>query len=319
MRISPFSKLTILQILTVLISFFMGYADLKAEFRQENVDRIIGSIGRNLDQSWESKNFIKGYDLVSINIEDLKKTLAFGGKITSNPVKAFDSKIKAFQDELRIQWDEYCKAQERLEKLRGRAAKQAINDIVGEMINKLSLIRPGKLSFLEGAKDKNMKIIKEDFKELKSIEDAIKMIEKWKDMLKPLLHETNERRIKLLPILAKFESLSAGPLDGEYFGKFQGEYSGLIHYTIEGNKISGILQGSQEKNRIPQPTATFKGTLDPAGNVTANLDGLGDDSLFKGNLQGRIMEGKGGGSWTARFSNPQIQSKTGSWSATKKK
>ena len=60
---------------------------------------IIARIRDTLEGSMDQPDWPRRYALAKMNIEDLKKTLAYGGKITSNPVAAFRAKLQAMLDE----------------------------------------------------------------------------------------------------------------------------------------------------------------------------------------------------------------------------
>jgi hypothetical protein len=285
--------------------------------QQENVDYIIGRIRTTLNESLNSPGWRAKYSLASKNIEDLRKTLALGGKISSNPVKEYNGVLTEMLEERKAEFKAYCDAQEKLDKSRKKAAKQAINDVGMEMINRITP-KPGIFTPFSQARTKNAQVIKDDFARLRTIDEAIATLEQYKKNILPSIREIRDRRQALGPLLTQFASLTAG-FDGTYKGRFQGEASGTITFTVKGKSVSGSLSGSYRGDSIQ---GRFSGIVDTHGNVSTSLSGsLTDMSKnrmgsfpFKGNVNGRINGVSGSGRWTAKN---KWGAPAGGWSVSK--
>ena len=64
-----------------------------AAFRQKVVDDLVVRIANAVDTSLDTADWRRNYDQAKRNIEDLKKALPFGGKVTSNPIANFKGKL----------------------------------------------------------------------------------------------------------------------------------------------------------------------------------------------------------------------------------
>ena len=303
----------------VLMSFILLMAKDVFADQQENVNYIINRIRGKLNSSLNSASWQSDYKMVSMNIEDLRKTLERGGKITSNPVKAHYGLLTQMLNERQAEFKMYCDMQEKLEKNRKRAAKQAINDVGMEMISRLTQPKPGILAPITQARTKNANVIKRDFARLKSIDEAISTLEGYKKSILPSIRAIRDRKHALDPLVAQYASLTAASFDGYYKGSFSGGASGSFSFTVSGSRISGSMSGSHKGDAI---RGSFKGTVDSAGNISAKNTGTLTDSSsmklgtfsFSGMVKGRISGSIGSGSWTAKN---KWGAPAGSWSASK--
>ena len=289
-----------------------------SEFRQKNVDSIIHKIANNLSGSIDSSEWQRKYSLVSANIEDLRKTLAYGGKITSNPVKKHERVLADMLAERKIDFSAFCDAQERLDKSRRIAAKKAIYNVGMEMISRITPV-PGKLSPLTQARTKNAQIIKEEFARLKTIDKAIAYLEGLKKSILPSIREIRDRKHAMVPLIAQFDSLTSG-FDGVYKGSFKGGASGTISFTVRGTQVTGSLSGSYKGDVIK---GRFSGIVDRFGYMSTTLTGTLTDSssmklgsfAFKGSISGNLIGPSGKGKWSARNA---WAAPTGNWTAVRK-
>ncbi|MCD4782339.1 MAG: hypothetical protein K8T10_00765 [Candidatus Eremiobacteraeota bacterium] len=305
--------------LTVLIAFILSAVPSVFAGQQDNVNYIIGKIRTKLNSSLNSSGWKSDYKMVSKNIEDLRKTLRLGGKITSNPVKAYYGVLTQMLNERKVEYKMYCDMQDRLWKNRKKAAKQAINDVGMEMISRLTSPKPGILAPIAQARTKNAAVIKKDFARLRSIDKAMKAIEGYKKSILPSIRAIRDRRHGLKPLVTQYASLTAAAFDGYYKGSFSGNASGTITFTVTGNKISGRMSGSSKGDAV---RGSFTGTISDTGNIVARNTGTLTDSSsmklgtfkFSGKLGGRISGSIGSGAWNAK--NKSLVRK-GSWNASK--
>jgi hypothetical protein len=288
------------------------------DFRQENVDEIVNRIQSRLNKSIDSPDWQRDYRVVSANIEDLRKTLAQGGKIKKNPVKKHYQVVADMITERKTDFGAFYNAQIRLLEDRGTKAKRLINDVGLEMISRI-VPKPGILTPITQARAKNAKIIKKQFLEIRSVDKAILYLDELMKSLKPSIRELVQRKNALSPLLAQFNSLKEG-FDGTYGGKFSGEAGGTIRFTVKGIMVTGSLSGSSQGDPI---RGTFRGIVDRFGYMDATLSGTLTDSSsldlgdfpFKGRITGNLTGAAGKGKWQA--SNTWAAMK-GSWSVTKK-
>lgn len=303
----------------VLFLFFLCSSAVFAD-QQENVDYIIGRIKTTLYSSLDSPQWKAKYSLAGKNIEDLRKTLAQGGKITSNPVKSYSDLLTALLQERQNEFKTYCDAQEKLEKNRKKAAKQAINDVGMEMISRLTSPKPGVFSPFTQARTKNAEVIKKDFARLKSIDEAIATLEGYKKAILPSIREIRDRKHAIGPLVDQYASLTAPGFDGSYAGRFSGESSGSFNFAVKGTSVRGSLSGTYKGDAI---RGNFTGTISPDGTIRTTLAGTITDMSknklgsfkYTGKVNGRITGTSASGSWNARnnYGAPQ-----GNWSASKK-
>lgn len=311
-----FATFIIVLIATAFI--LMTVSDVFAD-QQENVNYIINKIRSKLNSSLNSASWQSDYKMVSMNIEDLRKTLQQGGKITSNPVQAYHELLTQMLDERKAEFKMYCDMQEKLQKNRKKAAKQAINDVGMEMISRLTQPKPGVLSPISQARTKNADVIKKDFARLKNIDDAINTLEGYKKSILPSIRAIRDRKHALNPLVAQYASLTAASFDGYYKGSFSGDASGSFSFTVTGTRVSGSMSGSHKGDSIK---GSFTGTIDSTGNISAKNTGTLTDSssmklgtfAFAGTVTGKISGSIGSGSWTAKN---KWGSPAGNWNASK--
>lgn len=298
----------------------LAWAGIVLAGQQENVDYIIGRIRTSLFASLNAADWQAKYSLVDKNIDDLKNTLRYGGKITSNPVKEYHAQLSAMMEERREEFQLYCDMQAKLQTERNKAANQAINDVGMEMIGRLTSPKPGILSPITQARTKNAEVIKNDFKQLKTIDDAMRQLEGYKKSILPSIHEVRDRKHALEPILARFNALTAVSFDGFYGGIFSGDAAGAIRFTVVGEKVSGTIDGRHKGDPI---RGSFSGSIDAVGNIRTRLTGTLTDATgafkepfsFVGVVNGGITGGIASGSWNGRneWGNPG-----GDWNASKR-
>lgn len=311
-----FFTLSIIFLITAAFTLLMA-KDVFAD-QQENVNYIINKIRGKLYGSLNSASWQSDYKMASMNIEDLRKTLEQGGKITSNPVKAYYGVLTQMLDERKAEFKMYCDMQEKLQKNRKKAAKQAINDVGMEMINRLQP-KPGVFSPITQARTKNADVIKKDFARLKTIDDAISTLEGYKKSILPSIRAIRDRKHALDPLVAQYATLTAASFDGYYKGTFSGDASGSFSFTVTGNTISGSMSGSHKGDAI---RGSFRGTVDSTGNISSKNTGTLTDSssmklgtfAFAGTVTGKISGAIGSGSWTAKN---KWGAPAGNWSASK--
>jgi hypothetical protein len=303
---------------TALISIFLLSTVLAGQ--QDNVNYIIGKIRSNLASSTDAPDWKAKYSLVSKNIEDLRKTLALGGKVTSNPVKEHHALLSAMLDERKNEFQAYLDAVEKLQKNRKRAAKQAINDVGMEMISRLSSPKPGYTSPISQANTKNAKIIREDFARLRTIDEAINTIEGYKKSILPSIHAIRDRKHAMGPLVSQYASLTEASYDGSYSGNFGGNATGSISFTVKEGRVSGKMSGTSKGDSV---RGSFSGSVDPEGNLRTSLTGSLTDSStmklgqfsFAGNLNGKINGSVAHGRWDAKNMHA---TNTGEWNVVRK-
>lgn len=305
--------------LIILIAFILSAAPSVFAGQQDNVNYIIGKIRTKLNSSLNSSGWKSDYKMVSKNIEDLRKTLKLGGKITSNPVKAYYGLLTNMLNERKVEYKMYCDMQDKLWKNRKKAAKQAINNVGGEMIGRLTSPKPGVLAPVTQARTKNAAIIRRDFARLRTIDEAMKTIEGYKKSILPSIRAIRDRKHALKPLVSQYASLTPAAFDGYYKGSFSGDASGTITFTVSGNKVSGRMSGSSKGDAI---RGSFTGTVSNTGNIIARNKGTLTDSskmklgsfAFSGKISGRITGSIGSGAWNAKN---KFASRGGNWSASK--
>ena len=325
--------------LLTLLFIFIFSCPVKAG-QQDNVNYIVKKIRTKLFNSLNSPKWKSDYKVVSMNIEDLRKTLEQGGKIPSNPVQEYFTLLEQMLQERRAEYKMYRDAQEKLRKNRKKAAKQAINDVGMEMISRLTSPKPGVLSPVTQASTKNAKVIKRDFARLKTIDEAIRTLEGYKKSILPSIRAIRDRKHALVPLVNQFASLTSSGFEGNYNGSYSyfdknvGSYSGTIKFKISGNTVTGTLKGKSKnpprkfKGRMLAREfnlkANFTGILDNKGVFQAKLKGqvtalkkmgMGDVQPFsEGVVKGKIKGGKVNGIWNP---NPQYNKINIKWKATK--
>ncbi|MBS0409369.1 MAG: hypothetical protein JSR86_05600 [Proteobacteria bacterium] len=287
--------------------------------QQANVDAIIARIRDTLEGSMDQPDWPRRYALAKMNIEDLKKTLAYGGKVSSNPVAAFRAKLQGMLDERSAAFKVYLDTQTKLEHLRKTEARGAVADIGAEMIAKLTP-KPGWGTVASSFGTHNASIIRQDFARLKTYEQGIKVIDGYIQSILPSIHDIEQRRNALGPLVSAYAALTQAGFDGTYVGSFHGGGAGKITFTVKGAQVlSGTISGSSGGDPV---LGHFSGTISPDGTITTTLSGTLTDSSaaklgsfpFAGHLNGRVVGAIGTGTWEGKnnWGNPK-----GDWSASR--
>ena len=174
----------------------------------DSVDRVVSTIAKNIDAgSWKvaAANIDALDKTIRIELVDRKQPVT----LPSNPV---DARLAAVQQRLQDLKAEFSALNDALiaaQKARGTAAKQAINDIGGELIAKLDLIRGGKLAPVSAIKNHNAKIIAADFARLRSLNAAIRYLDDLMDSLKPAIRAAQKERAQLLALKTRMDKVIA--------------------------------------------------------------------------------------------------------------
>jgi hypothetical protein len=288
--------------------------------QQDNVDAIIALIRSTLEGSLDRDDWRARYAQASRNIVDLKNTLAYGGKVNSNPVAAFRAKLQAMLDERAAAFKIYLDTQTKLEHLRKIEARGAVNDIGVEMINKLMSPKPSAGQVLSSFSTHNASVIRQDFARLKTYEQGIKAIDGYIASILPSIHDVEQRRNALEPLVRAYAALTQVGFDGSYAGSFSGGGSGTITFTVQGERVlSGTIRGNSGGDPV---VGHFSGSITPDGTISTTLSGTLTDSTgkfgsfpFAGQLSGRVTGAIGRGVWDGKnsYGHP-----SGDWSASRK-
>ena len=291
--------------------------------QQDNVDSLIARIGRTLDESLSAQKFQPKYNLAAMNIEDLRKTLLYGGVVSSNPVAAFGDKLEGLLNERREMLAYLVSMQNKIQKLRKGEAKGTINDIGAAMLRHL-LKKPSVLRALGSAADtRSAQVIRDDFARLKSYDDWLKKIYDYINNLRPAINDIVARVNALSPLLKAYGSLASGGFEGTYIGQFTGGGQGRIRFIVKGTSVTGSISGSclADPCGVDPMVGTFSGTIDKEGRITTNLTGTLTDSSgklgsfgFTGSINGTVNGNTASGDWNGKnaWGAPH-----GSWTATR--
>ena len=288
--------------------------------QQDNVDAIIARIRETLEGSLDRPDWPARYALAKLNIEDLKKTLAFGGKITSNPVAAYRARLQSMLDERAAAFKVYLDTQTKLEHLRKIEARGAVADVGAEMISKLMSPKPSAGGVLSSFSTHNASVIRQDFARLKTYDDGIKTIDGYIASILPSIHDIEQRRNALGPLVSAYAALTQTGFDGSYSGSFHGGGEGRITFIVKGAQVlSGVISGVSGTDPV---AGHFSGSITPDGTITTTLGGTLTDSSgklgsfpFAGHLNGRVVGAIGTGTWDGKnaWGAPK-----GDWSAQRK-
>ncbi len=301
----------------------MGLATPSFGAQQDNVNDLIARIRRTLDDSLTTGQWQAKYKLAGMNIEDLKKTLLYGGKVTSNPVAAFGEKLDAMLNERRETLAYLVSMQNKLLKLRAKEAKGAVNDIGVEMIKRLT-VKPGVLDALTSPGHHNEKVIRDDFMRLQSFDQMLKKIQEYMNSIRPSINDIVMRVNALNPLLQAYGKLAAAGFEGTYIGQFEGGGHGRIKIIVTGTTITGSISGSctQSPCGVDPMVGHINGTIAADGSFKADLNGVLTDSSgtfkegfpFSGFVRGRVVGETASGDWDGKnaWGNPK-----GDWSATR--
>lgn len=282
----------------------------------DSVDRVVSTIAKNIDAgSWKvaAANIDALDKTIRIELVDRKQPVT----LPSNPVDAHLAAVQQRLQDLKAEFSALNDALIAAQKARGTAAKQAINDIGGELIAKLDLIRGGKLAPVSAIKNHNAKIIAADFAKLRSLNAAIRYLDDLMDSLKPAIRAAQKERAQLLALKTRMDKVIAaytpagltvaGTTTAPAAGNFAGTWScpgpwGTLTITQSGSAVTGNythdagrLEGTVSGNTITarwSESPTYAGPRD-AGPANATLSA--DGRSFSGSW---AYDGGSGGSWT---------------------
>ncbi len=200
MKLSTFSSFLAIVFLAVLPATALAS-------QQEHVDYIVKRIDRTLQKSLQNPDgWRNDYKVVGWNIEDLRKTLEQGGRLTSNPVRTYQQRLQVMLQERRAAWDSMSQALKKLQHQRRTASKQQIRDTVMELIIRLRP-RPGILDPFAIALSKNMKVIEKDNRRVKKVDKLIRLIEDERKSIRPAIHDMRNRYRALAPLVEAYSQL----------------------------------------------------------------------------------------------------------------
>jgi hypothetical protein len=267
--------------------------------QQDNVDYVVARIRTTLAESLQTDDWPAKYRVATMNIEDLQKTLAYGGEIRANPVAEFSDQLAALMGERRETLSFLIAMLERAQRLRGTQARQTLNDIGGELIRRLTP-RPGILTAVTSFGTHNENVIREDFAYLRSFDEAIEKIQRHIESIRPAIHDLERRTYALRPLLAAYAALRpaspepAAPGSSAADGTYDGEMSSgnlriidcigcgfptTFRWTVLHGRISGsasttvVERWSDGVTRTWKIEGTFTGRVESGGKVTATIQG----------------------------------------------
>ena len=282
----------------------------------ESVDRVVRTIAKNIDDgSWKvaAANIDALDKTIRIELVDRKQPVS----LPSNPVDARLTAVQQRLQDLKAEFSALNDALVAAQKARGTAARQAINDIGGELIAKLQLIRGGKLAPVSAIKDHNAKVIAADFARLRSLNAAIRYVDDLMDSLKPAIRAAQRERAQLLALKARMDKVIAtyapagltvaGATTAPAVGNFAGTWScpgpwGTLTITQNGATVtgtythdSGRLEGTVSGNTITARWSESPSYAGPRDAGPANATLSADGRSFSGSW---AYDGGSGGSWT---------------------
>lgn len=289
-------------------------------FRQQAVDALLGRIRDGVGTSLQTDNWRGRYGQAMVSIEDLRKALQVGGKISYDPIAPFKAELDALWAERHEYWTFLHGSIIRAQKLSKSASQQAVRDIGGAMMRFLTSPMPGvgqgASVLYNSARKSDADTIRRDFAEIKTAEQAIKTIRGYIENMKPAMNELKARRAELVPVHAAFKALMASAKEGTFSGKVSWEQTnaartldGSFNFTVTGNALKGdfeIYDGrSGDQIRIKRKGEIVEGKVAADGRVEATITGGGtcvgkcDDIAgalvkallafpFRGKLEGRI-------------------------------
>lgn len=309
-------------------------------FRQRAVDDLVARIGTAVETSLDTSDWRRNYDQARRNIEDLKKALQYGGKVTSNPVAEFKSRLDALWEERRA-WLTYLQGTIiRLQRLSAHASQQAVNDIGAAMIRFLTTPVPGAGTLLNTARTRDAEVIRREFARVRSQQEAIKVTREYIEQLLENMNDLKERRAALEPLSAAYAALLGGIGEGDFRGSVvwkqsgrTGEAQGPITLKIADGRVSGtITVPGKSETRTAQITGRVSGdgTIvaeirgrsewkgDPADKIIAAIMSAVSTFPFAGSLGGRVNGNSASGSFEARSTDSRAKPTTisGTWKAS---
>lgn len=316
-------------------------------FRQQAVDSILANIKSTIGTSLQTLDWRDRYRQASRSIEDLRKALQVGGKITYDPIAPFHSELEALWAERHEYWTFLHGSIIRAQKLSKRASQQAARDVGGTMIRFLMSPKPGLGTLANAARTKDAEVIKRDFADIKTAEQAIKTIRGYIENMKPAMLELKERRAELAPVRAAFKALMGGVTAGAYVGKVswdqttsQRTLDGFLRFTITGDTLKGDFEIRDGRDgdplRVERKGEIFNGHVFPDGRIEAEIKGAGRcigkcDELagilvkallafpFRGKLEGRLAGQEAAGKFDVHSTDKRekVVTANGRWKATR--
>jgi len=289
---------------------------------QDNVNSLIARIRATLNDSLTTAQWQAKYRLAGMNIEDLAKTLEYGGSVTSNPVAEFGDRLEAMLNERREMLAYLVSKQQLVIKIRKGQAKQTIQDVGVEMIRRITP-KPGIFDALTAPGTYNERVIRDDFSRLRSIDDTGKKIDAYINDLRPAINDILARYNALNPLLIAYGKLGAKGFEGTYIGQFEGGGHGRIKLTIQGASVSGTISGSCTASPcgVDPMVGSFSGAITKDGAITTHLSGTLTDSSgrlgsfgFSGTLDGQASGNTITGTWTGKNA---WGAPSGTWSASR--
>lgn len=318
-------------------------------FRQQAVDALLGRIRDGVGTSLQTDNWRGRYGQAMVSIEDMRKALQVGGKISYDPIAPFKAELDALWAERHEYWTFLHGSIIRAQKLSKSASQQAVRDIGGAMMRFLSSPMPGvgqgASVLYNSARKSDADTIRRDFAEIKTAEQAIKTIRGYIDNMKPAMNDLKARRAELVPVHAAFKALMGGG-EGSFVGKVMWEhpdgsrpYEGSFNFVVTGQKLKGgfaVLDGKAGDEIRMKRSGEVTGTVKSDGSIDAEIKGTSscigkcDDDTgrlvkailgfpFRGKLGGRVEGNQAGGKYDVHSSDQRVKPVTsgGTWSATR--
>ncbi len=248
-------------------------------FRQQAVDALLARIGDTVGTSLQTEDWRGRYRQAGINIEDLRKALQVGGKVTYDPIAPFKAQLDELWAERYEYWTFLHGTLLQLLKQSKAAREQAVRDVGGAMMRFLTP-KPGLGTLANAARTKDAEVIKRDFAEIKSTEQAIKIIRGYIEDMKKNMNDLKARREELLPVHAALKALMGGG-EGTFKGRVMWEhpdgkrtYEGEFKLVITGQQVTGnfaVLDGKQGDEIRMKRSGEVNGKLNPDGTINADI------------------------------------------------
>lgn len=317
-------------------------------FRQQAVDNLVARIASTIDTSFETAEWRDRYKQAMISIEDLKKTLSYGGEIRSDPIAPFKAELDGLWVERYEYWTYLQGTLIQLLKRSKDVREQTVRDIGGAMIRFLTSPKPGLGTLANSARSSDAATIKNEFSEIRSIERLIKVVRSRIDTLKQEMLLLKARREELVPVHAAFKALTGSAQDGAFRGKMTWEQAnaarpldGSLKFTVTGDSFKGDFEiedgRSGDQARVQRKAEIIEGKIFADGRLEAKIRGGGkcvrncDDVAgiivgallafpFSGKLEGRITGGVAEGHFDVHSTDQRSKQVNveGRWKATRK-
>lgn len=335
--------LAMLLVISLLRAGPLAMAD-DAAFRQQAVDGLVARIGETIGTSLQTEDWRRRYGQATTNIDDLRKALLVGGKINNDPIAPFKAQLDELWTERYEYWTFLHGTLLQLLKQSKAAREQAVRDVGGAMMRFLTP-KPGLGTLANAARTKDAEVIKRDFAEIRSTEQAIKIIRGYIEDMKKNMNDLKARREELAPVHAAFKALMGGG-EGSFMGKVMWEnqdgkraYEGSFKFLVTGQQLKGdfsVMDGKAGDEIRMKRSGEVNGKVNPDGSIDADIKGSstcvgkcdGDiasivKSLlgfpFRGKLEGRVDGNQAGGKYNVHSTDQRQKPVTsnGTWSATR--